>query len=80
MKTKSKSKLDPASGKKTSLLILLKAAGVQIQKIQNPVHAHLCSVQPAESSRFSFGNTVLQPARPTGPPISVIPTIETRFF
>jgi len=28
--------------------------------------------QSADSSRFSFGNTVLQPARPAGPPISVI--------
>ena len=40
--TKSKSNPDPASGKKTSLLILLEAAGVRIQKIRNPVHAHLC--------------------------------------
>jgi len=30
----------------------------------------LCS--PADSSRFSFGNMALQPARPAGPPISVI--------
>jgi len=28
--------------------------------------------QPAHSSRFSFGNMALQPARPAGPPISVI--------
>jgi len=28
-------------GKKTSLLILLEATGVRIQKVQNPVHAHL---------------------------------------
>jgi len=34
--------------------------------------ALLSSVQPAENSRFSFGNTALQPARPAGPPISVI--------
>jgi len=30
--------------------------------------------QPAEVSRFSYGNTALQPARPSGPPISVIHT------
>jgi len=30
--------------------------------------------QPVESSRFSFGNTALQPARLAGPPISVILT------
>ena len=29
-------------------------------------------VQPAENSCFSFGNTALQPARPAGPPFSVI--------
>jgi len=34
-------KSNPATGKKTSLLILLEAAGVWIQKIQNPVHANL---------------------------------------
>jgi len=28
--------------------------------------------QPAENSCFSFGNTALQPARPAGPPFSVI--------
>ena len=39
--TKPNSNPDPATGKKTSLLILLEAAGVRIQKIQNPVHAHL---------------------------------------
>jgi len=42
--TKSKSNPDPATGKKTSLLILLEAAGVRIQKIQNPVHAHPCYI------------------------------------
>jgi len=36
----------------------------------------LSSVQPADSSRLSFGNTALQPARPAGPPISVIPQIQ----
>jgi len=34
------------------LLILLEAAGVQIQTIQNPVHAHLCSVQPCFRNQF----------------------------
>jgi len=29
-------------------------------------------VQPAENSCFSIGNTALQPARPAGPPFSVI--------
>jgi len=34
----------------------------------------LCAAarQPAENSLFPFGNTALQPARPAGPPISVI--------
>jgi len=42
--TKSNSNPDPATGKKTSLLILLEAAGIRIQKIPNPVNAHLCYV------------------------------------
>jgi len=29
-------------------------------------------VQPAKNSCFSIGNTALQPARPAGPPFSVI--------
>jgi len=41
IKTKSNSRPDPATGKKTSLLILLEAVGVHVQKIPNPVHAHL---------------------------------------
>jgi len=49
-KHKSKSNPDPATGKKTSLLILLEAAGVRIQKVQNPVHAHLW-----QSSRGEHG-------------------------
>jgi len=32
----------PVTGKKTPLLILLEAAGIWIQKIQNPVLVHLC--------------------------------------
>jgi len=32
--------------------------------------------QPAENSCFSFGNTALQPARPAGPPFSVIPLVD----
>jgi len=33
----------------------------------------LCAArQPADISCFSFGNTALQPARPAGPPFSVI--------
>ena len=39
--TKSKSNPDPTTEKKTSLLILLEAAGVRFQKVKNPVHAHL---------------------------------------
>jgi len=39
--TKSKSNPDPAAANKTSIPILLEAAGVWVQKIQNPVHAHL---------------------------------------
>jgi len=35
-----KSNSTPATAKKTSLLILLEAAGVLIQKIQNPLHVH----------------------------------------
>jgi len=41
---KTKSKLDLATGKKTSLLILLEADGFWIQIISNPVLAHLWSV------------------------------------
>jgi len=52
--TKSKSNPDPVTGKKTSLLILLEAAGARIQKIQNPVHAHLCYL-------FENGNSPLSP-------------------
>jgi len=37
--------------------------------------AFLSSVQPAYSSRFSFGNTALQLARAAGPPISVIRSV-----
>jgi len=38
-----------------------------------PAHPSvLSSVQPTDSSHFSFGNMALQPARPAGPPISVI--------
>ena len=40
--TKSKYNPAPAVAKKTSLQILLEAAWIRIQKIQNPVHAHLC--------------------------------------
>jgi len=40
---KIKSKSNPFLENKTSLLILLEAAGVRIQKVQNPVHAHLWS-------------------------------------
>ena len=40
----------------------------------------LSSVQPADSSRFSFGNMALQPARPTGPPISVIHLVVLVFL
>jgi len=32
--------------------------------------------QPAENSRFSIGNTALQPARPAGLPVSVIPWLD----
>ena len=38
--------------------------------------ALLSSVQSAESLRFSFRNTSFQPARPAGPPISVIHMIK----
>jgi len=38
----SKSNPNPAIGKKTSLLIVLEATGVRFQKVQYPIHAHLC--------------------------------------
>jgi len=51
VKTKSKSNPDPATGNKTSLLMLLEATGVQIQKVQNPVHAHRCC--PSQTPRLT---------------------------
>jgi len=52
---KSKSNQDPATGKKTSLLVQLEAAGVGIQKILNPVHAHLCKVGSSGAQEPELG-------------------------
>jgi len=41
--------------------------------------ALLSSVQPAKSSRFSFGNPALHSARPASPPITVIRKKVTRL-
>ena len=58
MKTKSKSNPDPAAGKKTSLLILLEAAGVRLEKIQNPDHAHLWSLPKPWCKCFTLSVSV----------------------
>jgi len=67
--TKPNSNPDPATGKKTSLLILLEAAGVRIQKIQNPVHAHLwclpifCRKQKRKQTQLKGSFMKMNPTR-----------------
>ena len=52
-----------------------------VQPIGPPFWLVFCAArQPADSSRFSFGNMALQPARPAGPPISVIRNPLTKLY
>jgi len=40
--------------------------------VQPAIPPFCAARQPMENSCFSFGNTALQPARPAGPPFSVV--------
>ena len=65
-------KLDSGKGRARGLPF---CAACSVLFCSPPAHPSIfcAACQPAESSRFSFGNTTFQPARPAGLPISVIP-------
>ena len=57
-------------------------AGLPFCAARRPALASVfCAVgEPAETSRFSFRNTALQPTRPAGPLINVIPLQTSRYL
>ena len=44
-------------------------------RVVQPAGPFCAARHPAENSCFSFGNMTLQPARPAGPPFTVIPNL-----